>query len=651
MKMSGCEIRWKRVLWNKERGILASFVEVLIPFRDGMGTPKMERVLDLAEKQLWCMPWDKRVLFRACLWIFELSAFFYKGRFQLMSRMDFDLRTRYLNAWHATWWSLKRLIKRFVEVVVFMNYYTLRETTDSIGYMPKYEAPSSSPDFPTNNLIRDFPAANVELSCDVCVVGAGAGGAVVAKELAEKGHSVVILEEGPWFDVDEFGKDTMDATTKLYRDAGAMSTVGWPFIPVFLGRCVGGTTLVNSGTCFRTPDHVLNGWVEDYGLSGWDPENLEPYFDRVERIIGVEQAREDIQGPSAKFLRPGITSLGHELKPLNRNAPGCRGSGICVQGCPTNGKKSVQLNYIPLAMQAGAKVYAQVKVQRIRCRKQHVDLVEGQFRNPRTREIGPRLRLNAKVVVTCAGTLHTPILLSRSGIPNPSGQRGKNLSLHPATKVYALFDREVRGWEGIPQGYYCDALADEGIKFEGVFISPSYAASTILLTGEQHKAMMDRYKNIACFGFMVSDSTRGRVFTGAGGQPYAWYNLSRRDLPKFKRGYEFLADAFFAAGAKKVLPGIYTLPVISSEQGSAAIKELRLRNKDLDLQAFHPLGTCRMGADPRRAVVDGWGRVYGLDNLFIADGSILPTSLGVNPMVTIMAAATKIADNIHRDNM
>jgi len=242
-----------------------------------------------------------------------------------------------------------------------------------------------------------------------------------------------------------------------------------------------------------------------------------------------------------------------------------------------------------------------------------------------------------------------PLLLSKSGIPNPSGQRGRNLTLHPATKMHAVFDREVRGWEGIPQGFYSDVLSDEGVVFEGVFLSPSFAASTILMGGDKHRKVMEGYRHLACFGFLVNDTTKGRVVRGPGDSPYAWYTINRRDLPKFKKGYHLLAEAFFAAGATKVYPGICTLPEITREQGAEAIDKLRLRNKDLDLQAFHPLGTCRMGADPREAVVDSWGRVYGMDNLFIADGSIFPTSLGVNPMVTIMAAATKIAEYIHRE--
>jgi hypothetical protein len=646
--MSVGDVKWKRVFWKHERKIIAAFAEAILGWPGGMGTPRMEEMLESAEKQVWCMPVDKRLLFRACLWVFELSAIFYYVSFRVMSRMNYDLRTRYLSAWHNTWWSIKRVIKRFVEVVIIMNYYSLAEVSDSIGYKPKYKPPFPSPEFPTENLIKEFPTGDVNESVDVCVIGSGAGGAVVAKELAEKGHSVVLLEEGLWLDVDDLAGDTMTITRKAYRDGGAVAAMGWPFIPLFLGRCVGGTTLINSGTCFRTPADVLKRWVDEFGLSGWSADHLAPFYQRVEDTIGVAVAREEVQGPSGKFVRDGFGKLGYEIYPLDRNAPDCCGSGVCVQGCPTNAKRSTQMNYVPMAMNAGAKVYANCRVKSILYKSHHATGVVARFIDPLSRKKGPQIKVNAKVVVVCAGTLHTPALLARSHIPNPSGQRGRNLTMHPATKMYALFDEEVRGWEGIPQGYYCDALVDKGVKFEGIFLAPSFAAGTILLMGEKHREAMNNYKHLACFGFMVSDTTRGRVFRGPKGIPQIWYNINRQDLPKFKMGYKMLAEAFFAAGAKKVFPGIFTLPEVSREDGVGVIERLKLRNKDLDLQAFHPLGTCRMGADPREAVVDGNGRLYGLDNLFVADGSIFPTSLGVNPMVTIMAASSKISDYIHR---
>lgn len=637
----------KSVLTDYEKRILSAFAEVLLPL--DIKSEEMGALVDRVDDHLCHATKDMRLSWRACLVFFELIAFFYYGKCRCMSRMDVALRDRYVRAWHNTWWSVKRVMKRFLESIIFMNYYSIPKVQQRIGYVPRFAPASGSRDFPSANLIKKFPSDDVECEADVCVIGSGAGGAFAAMSLAASGRRVVILEEGGFFDVNDFGRDAMTMTKMLYRAGGLTNTFGWPAILVPLGRSVGGTTLINSGTCFRTPPDVLNWWVERFGLRGWSPERLESYFKRVEEVIEVAPAAETVQGASAKFFSRGAQILGVEMKPLVRNAPGCNGSGVCCWGCPTNAKKSVNLNAIPLALGAGATLYAKCRAERLAFSRHHVTHVEGRFIDPVTRARGPKIRINARVVVVSCGTLHTPVLLGRSGIPNPSRACGRNLTLHPASKVIALFDEDVRGWEGIPQGYYSDVLARQGIKFEGIFLPPEFTASTILLTGSEHREVMDRYKNLAVFGMMVSDTSRGRVVRGINGHSITLYNINREDLPKYQLGIKELAKVFFEAGAVKVFPGIHTLPVVTRKDGAEAIGALKLRNKDLDLQAFHPLGTCRMGADPREAVVDPNGRVYGMDNLFVADGSIFPTSLGVNPQVTIMAAAMKIAEYINRD--
>jgi len=338
-----------------------------------------------------------------------------------------------------------------------------------------------------------------------------------------------------------------------------------------------------------------------------------------------------------------LKMLGHQMNPLVRNVPKCCGSGICPFGCPTNAKQSMNLSYIPLALRAGAKLYANCRAKKISYGKRHATEVAGRFKN------GRAIRVKAKVIVVSCGSLFTPVLLDASGIPDISGQIGKNLTLHPAAKTMAVFDEEVKGWDGIPQGYYSEALVNEGIMIEGIFLPPAFTASTLLLTGKDHHEAMENYNHIAMSGMMLSDTTRGRVVRGVKGRAIAIYNINRTDLPKYRRGIQFMADVFFEAGAKKIFLPFHTLPQVTREEGVRPIIEHKLRNKDLDLQAFHPLGTCRMGADPREAALDPFARLYGLDNLFVADGSIFPTSLGVNPMLTIMAAANKIADYIHRN--
>jgi choline dehydrogenase-like flavoprotein len=371
------------------------------------------------------------------------------------------------------------------------------------------------------------------------------------------------------------------------------------------------------------------------------------HYDEVEKTVSVAPAQETVQGKSGVLFERGLHALGHEMKPLMRNAPNCCGSGVCAFGCPTNAKLSMQLNYIPLALQAGARIYTHCCAKQIVYKKRHAVEVVGQFESPEKK--GPKIHVKAKVIVVSCGTLHTPILLKRSHVPNIGGQIGKNLTLHPAAKVMALFDEEVKGWEGIPQGYCSEALREEGILLEGTFIPPAITAASLLLTGRSHHETMEQYGHLAMFGMIVSDTSRGRIIRGIRDHAIAMYNINRVDVSKFRKGIKFLADVFFAAGAKRVFLPIHTLPEVTKEEGTRPIDLLRLRKKDIELYAFHPLCTCRMGADPREAALDSNARLYGLDNLFVADGSIFPTSLGVNPMLTIMAAGHKIAEHIHHD--
>lgn len=640
----------KKGLRDRELKIVQAIAEVLIPLSKDNQTKEKELFLNSISEHVACMKPETAFLYRLSLWTLELCAFFYYGSMKPMTEMNIILRDRYLNAWHNTWWSVKRTMKRFLESVIFINYYGLPSVAENVcGYKPSFGRSFPAIDFPKENLIADIPDWEAEVKCDICVIGSGAGGAVVAKELAEKGRSVIILEEGRYFEAQDFGEDVATMTKRLYLGGGVTNSFGWPPIVIPIGSCVGGTTLINSGTCFRTPDNIFRKWVRNFGLTTWTPELMKAHYDSVEEIIKTELASESVQGSSAKFLARGLNKLGHEIHPLVRNAPKCCGSGVCCFGCPTNAKQSVQLNYIPLALRAGARLYTKCKAEKIIYKRRHATEVIARFRDTARGVKGPRMRIKAKVIVSACGSLYTPVLLKTSKVPNPSGQIGRNLTLHPAAKVMALFNEEVKGWKGIPQGYYSEALVEEGVKLEGIFLQPAFTAATLMLTGGAHREVMQQYNNLALFGMMISDTSKGVVLRGVGGGALSIYNINRIDLPKYRRGLQFLADAFFKAGAERVFLPLHTLPELKKEEGITPLIGLRLRNKDLDLQAFHPLGSCRMGADPREAVLDPYARVYGLDNLFVADGSIFPSSLGVNPMLTIMAAARKIAHHIDRE--
>lgn len=471
--------------------------------------------------------------------------------------------------------------------------------------------------------------------CDVCVIGTGAGGAPVAKELAEGGLSVVMLEEGRRFTTDEFTARPREMSTVLYRDAGQVVTVGNTPIVLPLGRGVGGTTMINSGTCFRTPDTVLGMWGERFGLEELTPEELDPYFRRVEREINVVQVPEDLAGRNAQVVKRGADALGWSGDFIWRNVRGCVGSGVCAFGCPTSAKQHVGLNYVPRAWAAGAVTYDE-------CRAERIERTGGVARAVLARAAGGgEVRVECSHVVVACGAIHTPLFLAKQGLGARSGELGRNLAIHPATGVRALFDEEIDMAKGVPQSYFIDEFADEGIMFEGAAGPPDYAAMSFPFSGARHRELMLQFLNISQFGLMVADLSRGLVRERAG-RVEIRYDLNREDTATFKRGIELLCELYLAAGAKTIYPPVTGIAELTDGDLSP-LRDLELRPQDLVLMAFHPLGTARADARPDHGVVDGSLRIHETENVWVADASMVPSSLGVNPQITIMAMATRLA--------
>jgi choline dehydrogenase-like flavoprotein len=485
------------------------------------------------------------------------------------------------------------------------------------------------------------------IRADACVIGSGAGGAVVAKELAEGGMDVVVLEEGEWWDTADFDARPGRMTQRLYRDAGQTATLGTPPIALPLGRAVGGTTLVNSGTCFRTPSSVLARWRADHGLEELTDEHLDPFARRVEEILNVVEVPGQVAGANAAVVRRGVERLGWSGGFLRRNVRGCVGSGVCAFGCPTGAKQHVGITYLPRAWAAGATTWTGARVTQLHVAGRRLRAVEARTQG------GGALRVQCDHAIVACGAVHTPLLLRASRLATGSGELGRNLSIHPATAVRALFDEPIDPWNGVPQSYYVDELAGEGVMLEGVAGPPDYVAMALGRTGAEHREQMASAREMAQFGVMVSDTSRGRVVgTGAGGRILARrapalirYDLNERDTRAFQRGFEALTEIFWAAGARAVILPVARLPILRHGD-STPLRTARLRARDLELMAFHPLGTARAGADPQRSVVDPDLGVHGLEGLHVADGSVVPSALGVNPQITIMTLATRLAAHL-----
>jgi choline dehydrogenase-like flavoprotein len=472
---------------------------------------------------------------------------------------------------------------------------------------------------------------------------------VVAKELAERGRDVVLLEEGRWFGRAQFNRRPAEMMNAMYRDAGFTLALGRVGVPLPLGRTVGGTTTINSGTCFRVPDWVLQEWHEVHGLTGITKEMLDPYYTKVEAAIGVTEVPEALLGGSARIVRRGAEALGYHGAPLRRNAPTCVGSGVCCFGCPVDAKRSMNVSYVPEALRLGARLVSGAKAEEIVMdggRAAGV-LARREAVGDARREGGGTMRIRADAVVVACGSILTPPFLMGQGFGRRAHGLGRHLTIHPACKVAALMDEEVRGWEGVPQSWSIDTFHREGVMFEGAFTPPEFFAVGFPMLGDKFTEIMEAFPRFAAFGFLIEDRGTGRVLRGPGGRPLVRYALGEPELEKMRKGSEVLARVFFAAGARKVYLPIHGFDELKSEAELERLRALRLTPEMFEVSAFHPLGTARIGLTPQRGFVDPQLESWELDGLYVVDGSVLPTSLVVNPQLTIMAFATRAADHIH----
>lgn len=443
----------------------------------------------------------------------------------------------------------------------------------------------------------------------------------------------------------QFRGELHDRTQKYWRDGGYNLAVGNSVLGVSTGRLVGGTTAINSGTAFRTPDAVLREWLEQGFPAEFEPEAFRGYLDEVDAELGITAADPRYLGRVAGIIGTGADALGAAHGPLPRNAVGCDGQGQCVYGCPTEAKRSTNVSWVPRALKGGAQLYTALTVTRILLsgRRAAGVLAEGQDANgaPRTLEI------RSRAVLVATGTLMTPLLLRRNGIDLPA--LGRNLTVHPSLGAVAMMPTAGTPWSGIPQGYHVQGLGDPLCTFEGVSIPPQFAAGVLPFHGAQLTAWMNRWSHTEQFGAMVRDSASGSVRHGPGGRTLIRYTVTPRVQAALRHACAGLAQLFLHGGAEAVALPIAGMPPIRTLEQARAVAETPLTPRHFRTMGPHPLGTARMGRDARTAVVDFEHRVFGATGLYIADGSVVPTSLGVNPQVTIMAMALRAADAIGAD--
>jgi choline dehydrogenase-like flavoprotein len=527
---------------------------------------------------------------------------------------------------------------------------------EAIGYPGPRAVPPSPDEAPKTIPITRPKADALELTCDVVVVGSGAGGGVIAGHLAGQGKDVVVVEAGGYYNEADFNQLELWAYEHLYRAGGLAATADGQ-ISLMTGANLGGGTTVNWTNCLRTYPWVREEWEREHGLEGLAGPDYDRILDAVSARVNVTDQCSD-WNPLTETLQRACEARGHGFQRITRNADPARYdadlAGLMGFGDVTGAKNSTQRTWLQDAADAGARFVVNCRAERVLVEGGRAAGVEGTYLDAEGR--AARVIVRAATVVAAAGALDTPALLLRSGIGGPAA--GDHLRLHPATAVAGFYEQPQKGWWGPPQSGLSTACADledgYGYLIETSHGSPGVSAAAFPWHGgEAHKEIMASSPVTAAFVFLIRDRGHGRVTIDAAGNPVHTYPFDDElDQRLFRHGLEEMVRLHDAAGATGIATFHRTLEPWRRD-GGEPLEDFVARVRDASLAPFdhatfslHHMGSARMGRDPRTSVANGWGELHDTPGVWIGDASGFPTASGTNPMLTTMALALRTAEAI-----
>jgi len=502
----------------------------------------------------------------------------------------------------------------------------------------------------------DLPEKQID--CDVVIIGSGAGGGISAEILSRSGLKVIIVEEGPLRTAKDFKMQEKIAYADLYQEVAGRQTLD-KGIQILQGRSVGGSTTVNWTSSFRTPQQTLKFWQSEFSVDGFTREKLSPWFDWVEKRLNISPWTIP-PNRNNQLLADGAKKLGWSSAVIPRNVKGCANLGYCGMGCPINAKQSMLVTTIPTALKNGARLISRARAESIIMDKDQVKGVwlsamneHGQVKQKNVTKI------TAKRVLLSAGAIGSPAILLRSSAPDPHKTLGKRTFLHPVSAIVAKMAEKVEAFSGAPQSIYSDEFlwrdgvsGEIGYKMEVPPMHPVLSSSLLIKHGQQHTDLMKDFAyyqaNLALLrdGFN-DDSQGGQVSLDSEGYPQLDYKISATLWRGLRQAMLSMCELQFAAGAKQVLPLHLDVTLQSSWlQAKSMIEQLPAEKLRWQTLSAHVMGGCGMGKDSKKSVVNSLGQHHQLENLTVIDGSLFPTSLGVNPQLTIYSIAAKLASRM-----
>ncbi len=504
-------------------------------------------------------------------------------------------------------------------------------------------------------------------NADVCIIGSGAAGAILANKILKgtegiEGKNVILIEKGGYYDPEDFNQRGASMMKVLWKNGGIQFNTHGSLV-IAQGECLGGSTTINDAVCFDTPDHIKNQWRDQYGVN-IDDEKWKSAIREVKDRLSVKALTDDEirRNKNASILKDACDKCNYHGLNNERNCEDCATCGTCHYGCHYETKKDMLNTYIFEALdldnQKKLKIYCNCDVRKIDYENGIATGVEGKFLGQKGIEKF-KLKVNAKVIILAAGSIASSALLLSNNIARTKA--GKGLAVHPSVTLIAKFRDEVRSSEGIPMAYCCDQFSvlnykngqtSGGFMLESIF-TPIIQFS-LMLPFHLHKELMNDFQHYAMAGVMVRDDSNGNIELSKKGNPKICYELKEPEIDYLLKGIRTLTELFFTAGADQVITQHGDTHVLTKDGNKESkinklVDEIRDHHKHgtlVGLGSAHPQGGNRMGDDPDSCVVDENCQVYDFKNLFVCDASVFPTSLGVNPQITVMALATMTADNI-----
>jgi len=498
----------------------------------------------------------------------------------------------------------------------------------------------------------------LQLEADVVIVGTGAGGGTAAETLSKAGLSVVLLEAGPLKTSTQFDMQERAAYRDLYQEGTGRGTKDGGMV-ILQGRSVGGSTTVNWTTSFRTPPETLKFWAEHMGVSGCSVEEMAPYFEHMEKRLNIHQWP---QPPNANngMLQRASEKLGYEWATIHRNVKGCLNLGFCGLGCPVDAKQSMLVTTIPSALDNKAKLIHHARVVRVLREGDVVTGVEAEALTANVRgRTGQKITVRARRTVLAGGAMNTPAILLRSDVPDPHGRIGKRTFLHPTTLTMAIYPEAIDPYYGAPQSIYSDHFQWQsvdtgpvGFKLEVPPLQPAFAAGFYSTAGQEISSSMDQLPNTQCMIALMRDgfheeSQGGVVELGDAGQPILDYPINPYLLEGVQRSWGIMLEMQFATGCKSARPAHKQAKHYSTwKEAKAALAELPIAPHKVTVGSAHVMGGAPMGDDPERSVNGCDGKFHHVDNLYVMDGSLFPTSIGANPQLSIYGLVLKLSSKL-----